>query len=69
MIINNLEIKGIVVLIHCYMRNRMHSPNIKIINANLAYCINQYKNTKRKLLIYNANISTDPLEFLMIACI
>jgi hypothetical protein len=34
----------------------MHSPIIKIINANLAYCINQYKNTKRKLLICNANI-------------
>jgi hypothetical protein len=48
--------RRIVVFIHCYMHNRMHSPNIKIINANLAYCINQYKNTKKKLLICNANI-------------
>jgi hypothetical protein len=38
------------------MRNRMHSPKIKILNANLAYCINQYNNTKKKLLICNANI-------------
>jgi hypothetical protein len=25
--------RRIVVLIHCYMRNRMHSPNIKIIGS------------------------------------
>jgi hypothetical protein len=34
----------------------MHSTNIKIINVNLADCINLYKNTKRKLLMCNANI-------------
>jgi hypothetical protein len=27
-----------------YTRNRMLNPTIKIVNANLAYSINKYKN-------------------------
>jgi hypothetical protein len=34
----------------------MQNPRIKIVNANLAYSINKYKNIKRKLLTCNANI-------------
>jgi hypothetical protein len=39
-----------------YTRNRMQKPTIKIVNANLAYSINKYKNIKRKILICNANV-------------
>jgi hypothetical protein len=34
----------------------MHQSRIKIINANLAYCIHKYKSVKEKLLTCNANL-------------
>jgi hypothetical protein len=34
----------------------MHPTPLKIVNANLAYSINKYKNAKRKLLNCNADI-------------
>jgi hypothetical protein len=34
----------------------MHQSKIKTVNANLAYCIHQYKNARKKLLTCNANI-------------
>jgi hypothetical protein len=48
--------RRIVVLIHCYMRNRMHSPIIKIFNANLAYWINQYMITPDDGLDLSRNV-------------
>jgi hypothetical protein len=45
----------------------MHNPIIKIVNADLAYSINKYTNTKKKLLTCNA-IKSIGRDILDISC-
>jgi hypothetical protein len=41
----------------------MHTPVVKIINADIANSISKYKNIKRKLLTFNANIYFNKSRF------